>query len=98
MNVNELVNYLDAIEQTILYDWGCLNFEVTIYRLEILMGITVNPLLREKIKSLRNKLLITVGMADYLQVYLLIRKNLQTGMERKYELVEQIQEMKRKEI
>lgn len=64
----------------------------------MLMGITVNPLLREKIKSLRNKLSITVEKVDYLQVYLLIIKNLQTGMERKYELVDQIQQMKRKEI
>lgn len=98
MNVNELVNHLDDIEQSILFNWGCRNFEVTIYRLEMLMDLTLNLLLREKIHSLRNKILIVVGRADYLQVYLLIIENLQKGMERKYELVDQIHQMKRKEI
>ena len=97
MNLRELVNYLDGIEQEMIFCWGCEDYEMTVDRFERLIQLAVDPAMKMKFFFLRNKLLLTVGPEVYEKLYFHIRSKLQDSMAKRLLLNKQVAEMMRRE-
>lgn len=97
MKLND-TEYLDFIEQDILYVWGCPDYIFTFIRLEQLERITMDPALRKAVAGLKMKLIRTyVNDQVYLNQYMKIRRDLKRVTNKKLELARQLVEMEKEE-
>ncbi|EEG88463.1 hypothetical protein COPCOM_03168 [Coprococcus comes ATCC 27758] len=66
-----------------MYSWGCLDYELTITKLQLLKQLTVDLMKKQRLDYLRYKLILNMNQDSYSKVYFHLRIKLHNGMMRK---------------
>ena len=86
--------YLNVIEEDILYTWGCPDLTGTVLRLGDLAKLTMDPAMKQIILNLAGKLVkAQVDPSEYAALHMILRKNLQTVSQGKIRMANQLAEL-----